>query len=127
MAKRMTTRSSSLARTPSPVGSESSDLYYDDPVFDSAFTSPPRAVDEHNPYDSDVSESMSTDAHNTTPTPQPAHAVSTASIVEITMDEHLVTPTPATSPAKRGKAGKKNKGKKRAAQGTPHLKSACSL
>jgi hypothetical protein len=127
MAKRMTTRSSSLARTPSPVGSESSDFYYDDPVFDSAFSSPPRAADEHNLYDSDASESVSTDTHNATPTPQPARAVSTASIVEITMDEHPTTPVPAASPAKRGKAGKKNKGKKRAAQGMPHLKSACSL
>ncbi|KAJ7808177.1 hypothetical protein B0H14DRAFT_3482576 [Mycena olivaceomarginata] len=108
---------SSLARTPSPVGSESSDFYYDDPVFDSTFTSPPRAANEHNAYDSDASEAASTDAHNaTTPTPQPTRAMSTASIVEITMDERPATPVPDAAPAKRGKAGKKNKGKKRAAQ-----------
>ncbi|KAJ7654211.1 hypothetical protein B0H14DRAFT_3540828 [Mycena olivaceomarginata] len=40
MANRMTTHSSSIARTPSPVGSESSDFYYNDPVFESAYTSP---------------------------------------------------------------------------------------
>ncbi|KAJ7792580.1 hypothetical protein B0H14DRAFT_3499062 [Mycena olivaceomarginata] len=115
MANRMTTRSSSFVRTPSPVGSESSDFYYDDPVFDSAFTSPPRAADKHNTYDSDASEAMSTDAHNATPTLQPTRAMSTASVVEITMDERPATPVDA-APAKRGKAGKKNKGKKRAAQ-----------
>jgi hypothetical protein len=120
MANCMTTRSSSLVRTPSPVGSESSDFYYDDPVFDSALTSPHLAADGHNAYDSDASEAMPTDAHNTTPTPQPARAMSTASIVEITRDERPATPVPAASPTKRGKAGKKNKGKKRAAQGTPH-------
>jgi hypothetical protein len=127
MANRMTTRSSSLARTPSPVGSESSNFYYDDPVFDSALTSPHFTADGHNACDSDTSEAMPTDAHNATPTPQPAHAMSTASIIEIMRNEHPATPVPAASPAKRSKAGKKNKGKKRVAQGTPHLKSACSL
>ncbi|KAJ7835513.1 hypothetical protein B0H14DRAFT_3461230 [Mycena olivaceomarginata] len=97
MANHMTTRSSSLARTPSPIGSESSDFYYDDPVFNSTFTSPPRAANEHNAYDSDASEAMSMDAHNATPTPQPTRAMSTASIIEITMDEHPATPNPRCS------------------------------
>ncbi|KAJ7698512.1 hypothetical protein B0H14DRAFT_3528834 [Mycena olivaceomarginata] len=97
MANRMNTRSSSLA-PPSPP--------------------PPRAANEHNAYDSDASEAASTDAHNATPTPQPTRAMSTASIVEITMDERPATPVPDAAPAKRGKAGKKNKGKKRAAQDT---------
>ncbi|KAJ7762275.1 hypothetical protein B0H14DRAFT_3594710 [Mycena olivaceomarginata] len=104
MANRMTTRSSSLARTPSPVGSESSDFYYDDPVFDSTFTSPP----------SPCPRTPTTPP----PTPQPTRAMSTASIVEITMDERPTTPVPDAVPAKRSKAGKKNKGKKRAAQDT---------
>ncbi|KAJ7847741.1 hypothetical protein B0H14DRAFT_3453618 [Mycena olivaceomarginata] len=107
MANRMTTRSSSLTRTPSPIGSESSDFYYDDPVFNSTFTSPPRAANEHNTYDSDASEAISTDTHNATLTPQPTHAMSTASIVEITMDERPATPIPDAAPAKCGKAGKK--------------------
>ncbi|KAJ7765810.1 hypothetical protein B0H14DRAFT_3510148 [Mycena olivaceomarginata] len=102
MAKRMTTRSSSLARTPSPVGSESSDFYYDDPVFDSAFSSPPRAADEHNLYDSDAS-----DPPARCPPPRSSRSPWTNA---------PPPPVPAASPAKRGKAGKKNKGKKRAAQ-----------
>jgi hypothetical protein len=64
---------------------------------------------------------MSADAYNTTPTPQPARAVSTASVVEITMDELPATP----APTKGGKASKKNKGKKRAAHGTPHPINSC--
>ncbi|KAJ7853192.1 hypothetical protein B0H14DRAFT_3450405 [Mycena olivaceomarginata] len=56
-------------------------------VFDSAFTSPGRGTAAHDAYDSDTSEAMSADAYNTTPTPQPARAASTASVVEITMDE----------------------------------------
>jgi hypothetical protein len=51
--------------------------------------------------------------------------MSTASIVEIAMDEHPATPVPAASPAKRGKAGKKSKGKKRAVIGTLHLTNSC--
>jgi hypothetical protein len=96
-------------------------MYYDDPVFDSAFTSPDRATAAHDAYDLDILEAMSADAHNTTPTPQPARATSTASIVEITMNERPATP----APAKSGKASKKNKGKKRAAHGTSHPTNSC--
>jgi hypothetical protein len=113
------TRSSSLVRTPSPAASESSDMYYDDPAFDSALNSPTNnpngALDA---YDSDASVAMS-DTHHTTPTPQPTRVMSPASIIEISEEEfpRLATPIPAATTKTHRKATKKNKGKKRALQG----------
>jgi hypothetical protein len=94
-------------------------MYYDDPAFDSALDSPTNnpngALDA---YNSDASVAMS-DAHHTTPTPQPTRVMSPASVVEISEEEfpRLATPIPAATTKTHGKATKKNKGKKRALQG----------
>ncbi|KAF8164233.1 hypothetical protein K438DRAFT_1984750 [Mycena galopus ATCC 62051] len=118
-AMRMNTRSSSIVRNPSPVGSDSSDMYYNDPAFDSTPVTPSRADDAHNPYDSDASAALSVDARDTTPTPQPTRAASPAAVVELSTDDYpaLATPAPANATMTRGKVGKKNKGKGRAGQG----------
>ncbi|KAF8205999.1 hypothetical protein K438DRAFT_497552 [Mycena galopus ATCC 62051] len=117
-AMRMNTRSSSIVRTPSPMESESSDMYYDVPVFDSTPTSPSRAGLDLDAYDSDASAATSGAARDITPTPQPARATSTASVIEIQEEDFpaLATPAPATATAPKGKAGKKAKGKRHAAQ-----------
>ncbi|KAF8125550.1 hypothetical protein K438DRAFT_2002042 [Mycena galopus ATCC 62051] len=103
------THSTSLIRTSSPAASKSSDIYYDNPVFHSA-------DDALGAYDSDMSASVS-DTHNTTPTPQPIRAASSASVVEILEEDFpLATLVPTTTATTRGKATKKDKGKKRAIQ-----------
>jgi hypothetical protein len=94
-------------------------MYYDDPAFDSALDSPTKhsngALDA---YNSDASAAMS-DAHHATATPQPIRAMTPASVVEISEEDfpHLATPIPAATTKTRGKATKKDKGKKRALQG----------
>ncbi|KAF8174330.1 hypothetical protein K438DRAFT_1980355 [Mycena galopus ATCC 62051] len=142
------TRSSSVARTPSPVGSDSSDIYYDDPVFVDASsptampaatailatTTPDTAADDaYDPdgYDTNADAAASMNDRNTTPTPQPVRNTSPASVIEITEDDFpaLTTPVPAAAAATRRKAGKKNKGKKHVIQenadeGDPFLAAA---
>ncbi|KAJ7856065.1 hypothetical protein B0H14DRAFT_2579017 [Mycena olivaceomarginata] len=55
-----------------------------------------------------------------TPTPQPIHDVSPASVVELSREDFpaLATPVPPVATSTCAKTGKKNKGKKRAAQDT---------
>ncbi|KAF8209065.1 hypothetical protein K438DRAFT_1960797 [Mycena galopus ATCC 62051] len=119
----MSTRNTSVVCSPSPVASESSDVYYNDPAFLDA-TSPTAmpvatADDVYNTDAYDTDTPVSVDDRDITPTSQPIRSTpSPASVIEISHDEFpaLATPAPATMAATRGKVGKKNKGKKRAIQ-----------
>ncbi|KAJ7861997.1 hypothetical protein B0H14DRAFT_3444966 [Mycena olivaceomarginata] len=74
-----------------------------------------------NAYDTDTSDASFVDGRAATPTPQPIRDVSPASVIELSREDFpaLATPVPPVATSTRAKTGKKNKGKKRAAQDIP--------
>ncbi|KAF8169614.1 hypothetical protein K438DRAFT_227717 [Mycena galopus ATCC 62051] len=122
------TRSSSIARSTSPAGSDSSDVYYEDPVFDDAVSAtavqttamptnvglttavpapdiPAATADDA--YDTDAYETSayetdtttSVDDRDSTPTPVQGRNTSPASVIEISAEEFPALAAPVPAAA----------------------------